>query len=58
LLERVRNELAAAIAASLNEMGAGSPQVTLDVPPRRQLGDLAWAGALPLPKVFGGRHER
>jgi arginyl-tRNA synthetase len=50
LLERVRNELAAAIAASLTEMGAGSPQVTLDVPPRRELGDLAWAGALPLAK--------
>ncbi|HLE60146.1 MAG TPA: arginine--tRNA ligase, partial [Thermoanaerobaculaceae bacterium] len=50
LLERVRNELAAAIAASLREMGAESPQVTLDVPPRRQLGDLAWAGALPLAK--------
>jgi len=50
LLERVRNELAAAIAASLSEMGAGSPQLSLEVPPRRQLGDLAWAGALPLAK--------
>lgn len=50
MLERVRNELAAAIAASLREMGAEGPQVTLDVPPRRQLGDLAWAGALPLAK--------
>lgn len=52
MLERVRNELAALIADSLGEMGAGSPQVTLDVPPRRELGDLAWAGALPLAKVL------
>ena len=52
MLERVRNELAAAIAASLTEMGAGSPQVTLDVPPRTDLGDLAWAGALPLARVL------
>jgi arginyl-tRNA synthetase len=50
MLEQVRNELAAAISAALREMGAESPKVTLDVPPRRQLGDLAWAGALPLAK--------
>ena len=50
MLERVRNELAAAIAAALGEMGAGRPHVTLEVPPRRELGDLAWAGALPLAK--------
>ena len=50
MLERVRNELAAAIAVALREMGAESPQVALEVPPRRELGDLAWAGALPLAK--------
>jgi arginyl-tRNA synthetase len=50
MLEQVRNGLAAAISAALREMGAESPKVTLDVPPRRHLGDLAWAGALPLAK--------
>ena len=50
MLEQVRKEVAAAISAALREMGAESPKVTLDVPPRRQLGDLAWAGALPLAK--------
>ncbi len=52
MLERVRSELAGAIAASLEAMGAPGPQVPLEVPPRRQLGDLAWAGALPLARTL------
>ncbi|HVN30637.1 MAG TPA: arginine--tRNA ligase [Thermoanaerobaculaceae bacterium] len=48
MLERVREELAAAIATALQEMGAENPSPALEVPPRRQLGDLAWAGSLPL----------
>jgi arginyl-tRNA synthetase len=50
VLERVREELAAAVAAVLEEMGAENPSLALEVPPRRQLGDLAWAGSLPLAK--------
>jgi arginyl-tRNA synthetase len=52
MLEMIRTELAAAIGNALAAMGAEAPQVALDVPPRRQLGDLAWAGALPLAKVL------
>ena len=50
MLEPVRRELAAAIAAALERMGVAGAEVGLEVPPRRQLGDLAWAGALPLAK--------
>ena len=50
MFETIRRELASAIAAALAAMGVEKPQVYLDVPPRRQLGDLAWAGALPLAK--------
>ncbi len=52
MLETIRTELAAAIAAALEAMGVEAPQVVLDVPPRRQLGDLAWSGALPLAKAL------
>jgi arginyl-tRNA synthetase len=52
MLEAIRSELAAAIGAALVEMGVTAPLVSLEVPPRRQLGDLAWAGALPLAKVL------
>ena len=52
MLETIRTELAAAIAAALNAMGVADAHVTLDVPPRRQLGDFAWAGALPLAKAL------
>jgi arginyl-tRNA synthetase len=48
MLERVREALADAIATALTAMGTENPAVALEVPPRRQLGDLAWAGALPL----------
>ncbi len=52
MLETIRRELAAAIAAELAALGVEAAQVTLDVPPRRALGDLAWAGALPLAKTL------
>ncbi len=52
MLERIRSALAANIGAVLVDLGVSEPQVTLDVPPRRQLGDLAWAGALPLAKAL------
>lgn len=52
MLENVRSELSAAIAAALADLGVVEAAVTLDVPPRRQLGDLAWAGALPLAKTL------
>ena len=52
MLETIRTELAAAIATALEAMGVEAPQVALDVPPRRQLGDLAWSGALPLAKAL------
>jgi arginyl-tRNA synthetase len=52
MLETIRTELAAAIAAALEAMGVEAPQVAIDVPPRRQLGDLAWSGALPLAKAL------
>jgi arginyl-tRNA synthetase len=52
VLEQLRDELAAAIAAALAGIGAPEARVALEVPPRRQLGDLAWAGALPLAKAL------
>ena len=52
MLEALRIELAARIAATLEAVGIVGAQVTVDVPPNRSLGDLAWAGALPLAKVL------
>jgi arginyl-tRNA synthetase len=52
VLELLRDELAAAIAAALAGIGAPEARVALEVPPRRQLGDFAWAGALPLAKAM------
>jgi arginyl-tRNA synthetase len=52
MLERLRHELTGAIAGALKEMGVAEPAVALEVPPRRDLGDLAWAGALPLAKLL------
>ncbi len=52
-LETIRSEVAAAIAAALEAAFAHRPEaVMLEVPPRRDLGDLAWPGALPLAKVL------
>ncbi|MFI5143465.1 MAG: hypothetical protein ACHQHM_05505, partial [Thermoanaerobaculales bacterium] len=52
MLEQIRAALAAAIAAALEQMGVPETQITPEVPPRRQLGDLAWSGALPLAKTL------
>ncbi|MFH1176350.1 MAG: arginine--tRNA ligase, partial [Acidobacteriota bacterium] len=52
MLEQVRRSLAVAIAEALQEMGIEQAQVALEVPPRRELGDLAWPGALPLAKAL------
>jgi len=51
MLEAVRRGLAAEITAVLAELGAAAP-VQIEIPPRRQLGDLAWAGALPLARTL------
>lgn len=52
MLDEVRDSLARAIAGVLEGLGVEAPAVALEVPPRRELGDLAWAGALPLAKVL------
>jgi arginyl-tRNA synthetase len=53
LLERIRTQAADAIAAALEaELDHRPGEVQLEIPPRRDLGDLAWPGALPLAKVL------
>ncbi len=52
MLESVRRELVAAVAGVLDDMGVTGTQVQVEIPPRRQLGDLAWAGALPLARTL------
>jgi arginyl-tRNA synthetase len=48
-LHSIRTRAAEALAAALEgEFGYRPESVTLEVPPRRDLGDLAWPGALPL----------
>ncbi len=48
-LERIRTAAAEAIATALETALDHHPgTVQLEVPPRRELGDLAWPGALPL----------
>jgi arginyl-tRNA synthetase len=52
-LQEIRDRVAEAIAATLETEFAHRPhEVNLQVPPRRELGDLAWPGALPLAKVL------
>jgi arginyl-tRNA synthetase len=52
-LETVRKHTAEVIAKTLeSELGHRPDSVVLEVPPRRELGDLAWPGALPLAKVL------
>lgn len=51
-LEQIRNQAAAAIAAALTAEFGHAAEVVLEVPPRRDLGDLAWPGALPLARVL------
>lgn len=48
MLDQMRARITAGITAVLAEMGVETPSVSLEVPPRRELGDLAWAGALNL----------
>ncbi len=53
LLDSIRSRAASAIAAALEtELGHRPESVLLEVPPRRELGDLAWPGALPLARVL------
>lgn len=52
-LEEIRANAARAIADALEEAFGHRPEeVVLEVPPRRELGDLAWPGALPLARVL------
>ncbi|MCU0305427.1 MAG: arginine--tRNA ligase [Thermoanaerobaculales bacterium] len=52
-LNDIRDRAAAALAAALEaELGHRPDEVVLEVPPRRDLGDLAWPGALPLARVL------
>ena len=49
----IRKLAADAIAAALErEFDHEAEGISLEVPPRRELGDLAWPGALPLAKVL------
>ena len=52
-LTAIRRQAAAAIADALEQAFGHRPDsVDLEVPPRRDLGDLAWPGALPLARVL------
>jgi len=52
-LTAIRHQAAAAIADALEQAFGHRPDsVELEVPPRRDLGDLAWPGALPLARVL------
>ena len=52
-LTDIRDRTTAAIAETLeSELGHRPDDVFLEVPPRRELGDLAWPGALPLAKIL------
>ncbi len=52
-LEEIRANAVLAIANALEEAFGHRPEeVVLEVPPRRELGDLAWPGALPLARVL------
>ena len=52
-LNDIRNRAAAALAAAVEaEFDHAPDEVVLEVAPRRDLGDLAWPGALPLAKVL------
>jgi len=52
-LNAIRSRAAAALADAVEaEFGTRPDEVILEVAPRRDLGDLAWPGALPLAKVL------
>ncbi len=48
----IRTRCADAIATALESEFGHRAELRLEVPPRRELGDLAWPGALPLAKVL------
>lgn len=52
MLDEVRQSLVEVIVATLGELGVEEPKVVLETPPRRELGDIAWAGALPLARAL------
>lgn len=52
MLDAVRASLAEIIATKLAELGVEDVRISLETPPRRDLGDIAWAGALPLAKAL------
>jgi len=52
-LDAIRRRAAEALSAALEQAFDHRPEeVVLEVPPRRELGDLAWPGALPLARVL------
>ncbi len=53
LLSLIRDQAATALAAALEaEFDHVADEIVLEIPPRRDLGDLAWPGALPLARVL------
>ncbi len=52
-LTTIRERSAAALAAALqSQFDHTDDDVSLGIPPNREMGDLAWPGALPLARVF------
>ena len=52
-LNEIRSRAAEALAVALEaEFDHRPDEISLEVPPKRDLGDLAWPGALPLAKVL------
>ena len=52
-LNKIRTQAAAAVTSVLQAEFDHTPEsIHFEVPPRRDLGDLAWPGALPLAKVL------
>ena len=52
-LDSIRERAAEALAGALEtEFGHRPDEVVFEVPPNRELGDLAWPGALPLARVL------
>lgn len=52
MLDAVRCSLGEVIAGAVARLGVEAPKVVLETPPRREFGDIAWAGALPLAKAL------
>jgi arginyl-tRNA synthetase len=52
-LTKIRKKSATALAAALKtEFNHTVDDISLEIPPNREMGDLAWPGALPLARVF------